>query len=226
MNWRINKMHRVGKQVRALSAALLLPFVASITMAETVEGQVIGIVDGDTFMLLTPDKQQVNVRVAEIDAPERGQPYATRSRQQLADLIFQKEVTVQVQVVDRYNRPVGRPLVGDTDVTVEMIRSGAAWVYRSYSDDVELYELERAAKAKLRGLWSLPEYQRVPPWEYRNGERSETQRIDLAPAFQCGSKSYCGEMVSCDEARFYLKTCGLTRLDGDGDGLPCEAICR
>lgn len=226
MTWPINKTHRTGRQACAPAAALLLLFAVTTTLADTIEGQVIGITDGDTFTLLTADKQQVKVRVAEIDAPERGQPYANRSRQQLAGLIFQKEVTVHVQVVDRYNRPVGRPRVGATDVTVEMIRSGAAWVYRSYSDDVELYELEREAKAGHRGLWSLPEYQRVPPWEYRNGGGEEVRPDDSPEAFQCGSKSYCSEMVSCDEARFYLTTCGLTRLDGDGDGVPCEAICR
>jgi hypothetical protein len=48
-----------------------------------------------------------------------------------------------------------------------------------------------------------------------------------APAgdtFRCGSKRYCGEMASCAEARFYLKACGLTRLDGDADGVPCEDL--
>ncbi len=34
------------------------------------------------------------------------------------------------------------------------------------------------------------------------------------------------EMTSCDEAMFYLRECGLTRLDGDSDGVPCESICR
>lgn len=42
---------------------------------------------------------------------------------------------------------------------------------------------------------------------------------------QCGSKRYCREMNSCDEAMFYLNQCGLGRLDGDGDGVPCESIC-
>src|SRR5690606_27043811 len=140
-----------------------------IEPSQPIEGRVIRITDVDTFTLHTPDQRQVRIRVAEIDAPERGQPYAARSRQQLADLIFEKEVTVPIQVVDRYNRPVGRPMRGDTDVTVEMIRAGAAWVYRSYSDDVELYELERAAKAERRGLWGLPEFERVSPCDYRNG---------------------------------------------------------
>ncbi len=42
----------------------------------------------------------------------------------------------------------------------------------------------------------------------------------------CGSKYYCKEMTSCEEAMHYLNDCGLTRLDGDGDGIPCESICQ
>jgi hypothetical protein len=46
-----------------------------------------------------------------------------------------------------------------------------------------------------------------------------------APSRSCGSKRYCGEMNSCAEANYYLNTCGVSRLDGDGDGTPCESIC-
>lgn len=45
-------------------------------------------------------------------------------------------------------------------------------------------------------------------------------------AGRCGAKRTCGEMASCEEARFYLTQCGLSRLDGDLDGTPCEAVCR
>ena len=45
--------------------------------------------------------------------------------------------------------------------------------------------------------------------------------------FKCGTKHYCREMTSCDEARFFLKQCGVTTIDGDHDGVPCEqALCR
>jgi deoxyribonuclease-1 len=44
--------------------------------------------------------------------------------------------------------------------------------------------------------------------------------------FKCGNKKYCKQMTSCEEAIFYLKKCGLTRLDGDKDGMPCESLCR
>lgn len=43
---------------------------------------------------------------------------------------------------------------------------------------------------------------------------------------QCAGKRYCTEMGSCEEAKFYLRQCGLSKLDGDGDGVPCDALCR
>jgi hypothetical protein len=42
----------------------------------------------------------------------------------------------------------------------------------------------------------------------------------------CGTKRTCGEMANCAEAFHYLRDCGLTRLDGDGDGIPCNSKCK
>jgi hypothetical protein len=33
-------------------------------------------------------------------------------------------------------------------------------------------------------------------------------------------------MSSCEEAMYYLNSCGSSRLDGYGDGIPCESLCR
>lgn len=44
--------------------------------------------------------------------------------------------------------------------------------------------------------------------------------------FACGPKTTCGQMSSCEEAKFYLNQCGLSRLDGDKDGTPCESLCK
>ena len=57
-------------------------------------------------------------------------------------------------------------------------------------------------------------------------ERTNKQTTVTGAAFTCGTKKYCREMTSCKEARFYLEQCGLTRLDGDNDGVLCEEICR
>jgi hypothetical protein len=43
--------------------------------------------------------------------------------------------------------------------------------------------------------------------------------------WRCGEKRYCTQMTSCAEARFHFETCGLRRLDGDRDGIPCERLC-
>jgi hypothetical protein len=56
----------------------------------------------------------------------------------------------------------------------------------------------------------------------RSGRR---QSLREGPSFQCGGKSVCGQMDSCEEANFYLNQCGMGRLDRDNDGVPCESIC-
>jgi len=40
--------------------------------------------------------------------------------------------------------------------------------------------------------------------------------------FQCMGKTRCSQMASCEEAKFYLKSCPGTITDGDHDGIPCE----
>lgn len=47
-----------------------------------------------------------------------------------------------------------------------------------------------------------------------------------SPDFTCAGKRRCAEMISCDEAKFYLKSCGQFQLDKDRDGIPCNSICR
>ncbi len=42
----------------------------------------------------------------------------------------------------------------------------------------------------------------------------------------CGTKTTCGQMASCEEAKFHLTQCGVKSLDRDGDGIPCAALCR
>lgn len=188
------------------------------------------IADGDTFTLLTDEKEQKKIRLAEIDTPEKAQPYGQRARQTLSDLVFGRRVKVNQTDMDRYGRIVARVYQGNLDVNAEMVREGAAWVYRQYAKDQSLFALEDEAKAAQKGLWALPKAQQVPPWEWRRvGVKAEKPVKTVTKTdeqYSCGSKRYCKEMSSCEEARYYLEHCGLTRLDGDGDGTPCESLCR
>jgi endonuclease YncB( thermonuclease family) len=116
------------------------------------------------------------VRVAEIDAPESHQPYGSRAKQALSGVVFGKEVQVVVVDTDRYGRTVGRVYVGTLDVSAEMVRQGAAWVFRRYNRDPALPPLEQTAREARRGLWALPEAERMPPWEWRAAARAKRQR--------------------------------------------------
>lgn len=98
-----------------LVVVCLALITCQISTAADLTGRVIRVVDGDTFTLRTDSGEIVQVRLAEIDAPERGQIYGNRSRKALDSLIGQFDVSVTVQTTDRYGRTVGRPYVGDTD---------------------------------------------------------------------------------------------------------------
>ena len=42
----------------------------------------------------------------------------------------------------------------------------------------------------------------------------------------CQPRRTCGQIGSCEEARWYLYNCSWgDRLDGDSDGAPCEQLC-
>lgn len=229
-------LRTISRLVVLVSFLLLSPAVAAELL-----GRVVGLSDGDTMTVLTAERRQVRVRLGEIDTPESRQPYGTRAQQVLSGMVFGKEVRVVVQDIDQYGRSVGRVFQGSLDVNAEMVRQGAAWVYRQYSRDASLLQLEAEARSARRGLWAMPEAERTPPWEWRAVQRSGRAGQASAPsttpsaqrsspaassAFSCGVKRYCREMASCAEARFYLSQCGLSRLDGDRDGVPCESLCR
>ena len=151
---------------------LLLPLLLLFTLsaqAETLEGKVIKIADGDTLTLLTSSREQVKVRLAGIDTPERKQPFGNRAKQALSNLAFQKQALVEVETTDRYGRTVGTVFVGSQNLNAELVKQGMAWVYRKYTDDERLYVLESEAKQSKRGLW-LDENP-IPPWEWRRGRR-------------------------------------------------------
>lgn len=219
--------------LRYLLVSLLLVTDLPAAAVETIGCRVIGISDGDTFSCLTPARETIRVRMAEIDTPEKDQPYGTRARQALSGYIFGKDVALQVQDRDRYGRTVARVEVGSTDVTAEMVRSGAAWVYRDYLKDRSLLNLEATAKHFKRGIWSLPPAQQQAPWEWRKQRRNNgavqqaaTRQPSDAGSFNCNRFKSCREMSGCAEARYQLQHCANPRIDGDRDGVPCEALCR
>lgn len=132
------------------------------------EGRVVGVSDGDTVTLLV-GRQNLRIRLAEIDTPERGQPWGQKAKQALYSKVSQKTIKVDVQDKDRYDRLVGKLWLGSRDVNREMVSEGHAWVYRRYMNDRSLLKNERSAKEQQLGLWSMPNP--IEPWEWRKGRR-------------------------------------------------------
>lgn len=126
------------------------------------------IADGDTLAARCGEPgayEQVKVRLAEIDAPEKAQPFGERSRQHLAELCFQQMATIRPTARDRYGRTVARVECQDQDASLEQVRAGLAWAYMKYLTDPEVKVQEEAARAAGAGLWTL--HTPVAPWEWR-----------------------------------------------------------
>jgi endonuclease YncB( thermonuclease family) len=258
----------VKKRITALLGTLALAWFIPST-AETISGRVVGVSDGDTITVLSAGHQQTRVRLAQIDAPEKRQDFGAASKDSLSNLVFGKQVAVEVATTDKYGRTVGKVLVSGLETNLEQVKRGMAWVYRQYASDPAYFAAEETARKARAGLWS--QSNPIPPWEFRHTKnRSGTNHgnvvictmdakqcpdgsfvsrtgpnCEFAPCsaespktsvpnsgprnsidFSCGSKYTCGQMSTCAEAQFYLEQCGLRKLDRDGDGVPCESICK
>lgn len=130
---------------------------------------VVGISDGDTLTARCDGAGTIKVRLAEVDAPEHGQPFGERSKQALAALCWHQHADVQPIAanggLDRYGRTVAHVTCSGTDANAAQVRAGMAWVFDRYVTDHLLYRLQEDARAARRGLWA--DADPVAPWEWR-----------------------------------------------------------
>jgi len=157
----------------ALCVVALVLAASLAQAAGTITGKVVRVADGDTVTVLTPDRQQIKVRLYGIDCPEKRQAYGNRSRQAVASMIAGKTVRVRSMGVDRYGRTLGFIAGPDgEDVNRALVRQGMAWVYTRYCKAPECrtwHRDEAEAQAARRGLWADPHA--TPPWEWRRANR-------------------------------------------------------
>lgn len=133
--------------------------------AQTINGKVVGVHDGDSITVLTDGKNQIKVRLEGIDAPELGQPFGKASKQGMSDLVFGKPVLLQVTGRDRYQRTLAVVWCDRINVNLQIVHMGLAWRYDKYSKDAALFAAQQAARAARRALWA--DAGAVPPWEWR-----------------------------------------------------------
>jgi endonuclease YncB( thermonuclease family) len=148
----------------ALAAALSCPAWADFS------GPVIGIADGDT-LTVRRGSEIIKVRLTEIDAPEKAQPYGHRSRKSLSDLCYGKNARLTKAGKDRYGRTLARVECAGLDANAEQVRRGMAWAFTKYLTDPSIKAFEESARAGRVGLWA--DQSPVEPWDWRASRRSE-----------------------------------------------------
>ncbi|MCB1713090.1 MAG: thermonuclease family protein, partial [Candidatus Riesia sp.] len=135
--------------------------------------------DGDTFNA-TSDSYKTKgerarkaggiiCRIDSIETPEtakpqygkKGQPYGEEAAKILQQMVLNKEISIRVTKPtdgeSNYGRDVCQIEVAGKDVSVELIREGAAWVYKEYNHYGQGgLDLESNARQSKLGLWGLP----------------------------------------------------------------------
>ena len=150
------------------------------------QGLVTHVADGDTINLKV-NGQRERIRLANIDAPESdgrsdrpGQPYAEESKQAMAAMVLNKNLTVQCYEQDHYGRNVCNVILPDGRIANnELVRQGLAWAYtgsnRRYLRDESVEQIQKQAEKARIGLWQ--DKKPVAPWDWR---------------VQCWQKKQCG----------------------------------
>lgn len=134
-------------------------------------GKVISIKDGDTVVILDSLKNQITLRLADVDCPESGQPFGKNAKQFTSNEVFGKTVKYYVTTTDRYGRSIAKIYYNNGKyLSEEIIRNGLGWWYYKYSKDKNLEKLEAEASSKKLGLFQDPNA--IPPWVFRDQRKN------------------------------------------------------
>lgn len=190
-----NSLNRSARTITRACLIVFFLFQYQLLFAASLTGKVVGVSDGDTITVLDSSKTQHKIRLSGIDAPEKAQPFGQRSKEHLSDLVFGKQVTIEGDKIDRYQRQVGKVVVGGVDANLEQIKSGFAWHYKVYekeqpvADRATYSSAEQLSRTKRIGLWN--DKNPTPPWEWRHDGKSKVSAQNTNIECPCGGTSYC-----------------------------------
>lgn len=145
--------------------------------------KVVGVSDGSTLTLLVDDKP-LRLRLANVEAPDKAQPYSAASRKSLADLCLGKEASYKEQESDNRGRAVAVVYCDGLDAGHAQIMRGMVWVDPKNNRELTFPGLEAMARRDRRGFWA--DADPVPPWEFRR----PVKRVK-GPSADHADKSIC-----------------------------------
>ena len=206
-----------------------------LTDRNNVEYSVKEVIDWDTVKVSYLWKDS-NVRFIWIDTPES---YITRfwykecyweeDKEYLKNLIEWKKITLEIDKTqwktDKYNRLLAYINYNWENINNKLIEEWYAWEYtydKIYKYQDTFKASQTTANENKKWLWAS----NTCNWERLKIEEPVSENINtVQQSYTCWEKTYCTQMTSCEEAKFFLNTCSLKRLDQDSDWIPCESLC-
>jgi len=91
----------------------------------------VSVTDGNTIVILDGNNPRRMICLQGIDVPERGQAYGTKSLKHLSDPIAGKSVGVEYQMLDCYERNLGKYSPAARTLTKKEVRAGLAVTTRN-----------------------------------------------------------------------------------------------
>lgn len=149
---------------------VILTILSPFFILSQTTAKVIRIKDGDTIVVLLETNEQKILRLAEVDCPEKGQPFGKNAKQFTSDQVFGKTITFLETDTDRYGRSIAKIYyAGEKYLSAEIIKAGMGWWYHQRSKNIELGEFQETAKNSKIGLWQ--DSNTISPWDYRKQKR-------------------------------------------------------
>ena len=139
------------------SVALLALLLAPALHAATFRATVTWVTDGDTLRVRPVGTQDtVPLRLLDLDAPEKCQPFGPEARDALRRRLLHETVQVRTEGTDGYGRQLARVEHGGEDVGRWLVRNGYAWSMRFHGRSGPYGALEAQARREGKGLWAAP----------------------------------------------------------------------
>jgi endonuclease YncB( thermonuclease family) len=135
--------------------------------------------DGDSLNIVrAPGGKSEKVILYGVDCPEMGQEFGQEARAFTDGACYKKDVKIEETGKDSKGRIIGTVYLSDgTNLNQQLVEKGLAWWSDKYApNDKTLKDLFTAAKTQKVGLWSSAT-KPVPPWLFRNGEKTVGAQI-------------------------------------------------
>jgi endonuclease YncB( thermonuclease family) len=147
--------------------------IALPASADSVRGTFIVVIDGDTVLFKPADAQHASrafrkIRLADIDAPEKDQPYGEAATRAVSALLLHQSVVIDTVATDVYGRSVAYVQKDALQINTELVRLGLAWSSSRGRRSSRLVAAQDEARRARRGLWA--DAAPTPPWAWRRAQ--------------------------------------------------------